>query len=169
MKKLITLFTFAVCCGFLVPAHAQTNGELPPTFHTSGMAASSQVFKDPRVDLLIQKQVYLNMLALRNMPGFRVQVLSTIDRAKAMEAKSRLMQLFPDYQTYLSYQSPYFRVRIGDFRDRQVAQQLQEELNQYFPNGVFTVRDYIHISPEQLFQTSNEEVTDSTNSNDSTN
>ena len=103
------------------------------------------------------------MLALRNMPGFRVQVLSTIDRAKAMEAKSRLMQLFPDYQTYLSYQSPYFRVRIGDFRDRQVAQQLQEELNQYFPNGVFTVRDYIHISPEQLFQTNNDEPNDSTN------
>lgn len=105
--------------------------------------------------MLIQKQVYVNTLALRNMPGFRIQVLSTMDRNKANAAKGKLMQLFPQYKTYLSYQSPYFRVRIGDFRNREDAQGLQQQLNDYFPNGVFTVRDYIHISPEQLFQNEN--------------
>ena len=163
MKKfLVFIFSFGVGFVLLVPAHAQTNGELSPTYHTSGITSSSMLLKDPRLDLLIQKQIYLNMLALRNMPGYRIQVMSTIDRSKAMDAKARLMQLFPDYQTYLSYQSPYFRVRIGDFRDKNKAGELQQELNEYFPNGVFTVRDYIHISPEQLFQTNNDEPDDST-------
>lgn len=164
MKKCLTsIFTLGICCLFLVPAHAQTNEDFPPTYHTGGITSSSLLLKDPRLDLLVQKQVFLNMLALRNMPGYRVQVMSTIDRSKAMDAKARLMQLFPDYQSYLSYQAPYFRVRIGDFRDKNKARELQQELNEYFPNGVFTVRDYIHISPEQLFQTNNDEPDDSTN------
>lgn len=119
-------------------------------------AGASQVIQDPRINLLIQKQVYLNNLALRNLPGYRVQVISTMNRGKAMEVKGRLMQLFPQYQTYLSYLSPYFRVRIGDFRNRNDAVQLQEQLNPYFPQGVFTVRDMIHISPEQLFESNDQ-------------
>lgn len=148
-KNFILITTFLLGLGTF-QANAQTGGEYPRTITTA--TATAGVAKDPRIDILIQKQVYLNTLALRNMPGYRIQVLSTMDRAKAMDAKARLLQLFPDYQTYLSYQSPYFRVRIGDFRDREAAQDLQQELNNYFPNGVFTVRDYIHISPEQLFQ-----------------
>ena len=137
---------------------AQIKGESPITFRTRGATATSQVYKDSRIDLLIQKQVYINTMALRNLPGYRVQVISTMDRNKAMSAKAKLMQLFPDYQTYLSYQSPYFRVRIGDFRERNDALELQKELNNYFPNGVFTVRDIIHISPAELLQDSNDDT-----------
>lgn len=155
MKKSVLLITAFLLCLETFQAEAQTAGEYPRTISTA--TATAGVSKDPRIDLLVQKQVYLNTLALRNMPGFRIQVISTIDRAKAMDAKARLMQLFPDYQTYLSYQSPYFRVRIGDFRNREAAQDLQQELNNYFPNGVFTVRDYIHISPEQLFQSQDDD------------
>lgn len=156
MKKITLFFTATLISVCSLSAYAQVQGETPLTYQTQGATASAQVFKDPRVDLLIQKQVYLNTLALRHTPGYRVQVVSTIDRAKATATRAQLMQLFPDYQSYLSYQSPYFRVRIGDFRDRQAAQQLQEELNNYFPNGVFTVRDYIHITPEQLIQNYND-------------
>jgi hypothetical protein len=161
MKNILLLsITFLCCLCTALPATAQTNGEYPATFQTNGMTAVSQVFKDSRIDLLIQKQVYINSLALRNIPGFRVQVISTMNRNKATEAKARLMQLFPDYSTYLSYQSPYFRVRIGDFRSRDAAEKLQQELNTYFPNGVFTVRDIIHISPEQLLQNPNANAND---------
>lgn len=158
MKKIVLLLTsFIFFCNIVIPVSAQIKEGAPITYQTGGMTASSQVFKDPRVDVLIQKQIYLNTLALRHLPGYRVQVISTIDRGKATATRARLMELFPEYQSYLSYQSPYFRVRIGDFRDQDSAQQLQEQLNNYFPNGVFTVRDYIHISPEQLFQNNNDD------------
>lgn len=154
MKKNNILFLLLFLFAGAVGAKAQT-GALPNAFRVSGTPTASRVDRDPRIDLLIQKQVYINTLALRNVPGYRVQVISTMDRNKASAAKAQLLQLFPKYKTYLSYQSPYFRVRIGDFRDQQDAQELQQELNSYFPNGVFTVRDYIHISPEQLFETPN--------------
>lgn len=110
------------------------------------------VIKDARIDLLIQQQKYINTLALRNVTGYRVQVLSTSNRAAANQAKAKLMQLFPQYKTYLDYQSPYFRVRIGDFLQRDSAGTLREQLVPYFPNGVFTVKDQIKIDPEVLLQ-----------------
>ncbi|MGH2644919.1 MAG: SPOR domain-containing protein [Chitinophagaceae bacterium] len=156
MKRLFIAVASIFFCLGTFSAYAQQNNGNAFSFSTkttnpvSQPSQSSQVIQDPRISLLIQKQIYINSLALHNVPGFRVQVISTINRGKAMETKAKLMQLFPDYQTYLSYQSPYFRVRIGNFRSRNDAEQLQEQLNKYFSNGVFTVRDMIHISADQL-------------------
>lgn len=161
MKTGILFITLLLGVVGLTPARAQSPTELPDAFHVGAAspgtapAATASVIQDPRIQLLIQKQVYVNTLALRNMPGYRVQVISTMDRAKANAARAKLMELFPQYKSYLSYQAPYFRVRIGDFRDQPDAEQLQQQLNDYFPNGVFTVRDLIHISPEQLLENLN--------------
>src|SRR5690242_20094617 len=106
MKKSFALT--ALVLGLAVfQAGAQTAGEYSATFSTRGPVAVSRVYKDAKIDLLVQKQVYLNTLALRSIPGFRVQVISTMNRSKAIEAKAQLMKLFPQYNTYLSYQSPY--------------------------------------------------------------
>jgi len=169
MKTAILATTLLVCLAAVTPTRAQSTGEVPNAFHvdtrktaaavTAGSPgtdiATATIVQDPRIQLLIEKQIYVNTLALRNMPGFRVQVISTMDRGKATAAKAKLMELFPQYKTYLSYQSPYFRVRVGDFRTREDAEQLQQQLGDYFPNGVFTVRDVIHLSPEQLLQNLN--------------
>lgn len=171
MKRAIIIITVLFFCFKTFSALAQQNNENAFSFSTKTSAPqdtqSSQVIQDPRINLLIQKQIYINSLALQNVPGFRVQVISTMNRGKAMETKARLMQLFPQYQTYLSYQSPYFRVRIGNFRNRNDAEQLQEQLNNYFPSGVFTVRDMIHITAEQLID--NNQGNSGNDDNDSNN
>ncbi len=131
----------------LIAFSVQAQVEHPVTFHTE---QDAYVIKDPRIDLLIQKQRYLNTLALKNVTGYRVQVISTSDRSAANGARAKLMRLFPQYKTYLEYQSPYFRVRIGDFLQKDSAHALQEELEQYFPNGAFTIQDRINIDPKEL-------------------
>lgn len=173
MKRVFIITIVLSFCFATLSVHAQQNNEnafsFSPKTSTSAPqdTQSSQVIQDPRINLLIQKQIYINSLALQNVPGFRVQVISTMNRGKAMETKAKLMQLFPQYQTYLSYQSPYFRVRIGNFRNRNDAEQLQEQLNNYFPNGVFTVRDMIHITAEQLID--NNQGNSGNDDNDSNN
>lgn len=147
MKKGVFIFLCFAFAGMSISAQAQV--ENPTTFGTD---INAYVFKDPRIDVLIQQQKYINTLALRNVSGYRVQVLSTINRAAANETRAKLMRLFPEYDTYLDYQSPYFRVRIGDFLQRDSARALQDELMPYFPNGVFTVRDRINIDPKVLLE-----------------
>lgn len=109
---------------------------------------SVKVQKDSRIDVLIKKQIYINTLAIRNQPGFRVQVITTNKRNEANDAKAKAMQLFPEYRSYIDYQAPYFKVRIGDFRSREEATELRDRLMTQFTGGVFVVPATINVSPE---------------------
>lgn len=121
-------------------------------FSLTGFAALAQgnvnVHQDSRLSMLVQKQIYINSVAARHVPGFRVQVIYTVNRSKALEVKSRLMELFPGYPAYISFEAPYFRVRIGDFRTRDDAGGLEKEVSKYFSDGVFIARDIINVTAD---------------------
>lgn len=110
------------------------------------------IHKDPRLDLLIQKQVELNKEAYkennRTGPGYRVLVINTNDRKKALDVKSRIMTDFPEHKTYLIYQSPYFKVQVGNFRDRKEAETLRKQIMRIYPTGVIVVPSTVEYRPE---------------------
>lgn len=60
-------------------------------------------------------------------PGFRVQIYNGPDRNKAARIKAEFMRNYPGVPTYLTYSSPAFRVKIGDFRSRGDAMPLYKE------------------------------------------
>lgn len=147
MKQLILLFSGLLIGGMAV---AQDNALAA---NTDG---GIKVVKDSRLDLLIKKQIYINTLAIRNQPGFRVQLISTNKRNEANDIKAKVMQLYPDYRTYLEYQPPYFKVRIGDFKSRDEATDFREKLSTNFPGAIFVVPAVINLSPEK--EAGNEET-----------
>lgn len=115
-------------------------------------SVSPEIVKDPRLDLLIKKQTELNkkvyMENNRTAQGFRILVINTSDRQKAMETKSELMRDFPDHKTYLIYQSPHFKIQIGNFRTRPDAESLRKQITRIYPNGVIVIPSIIEVKPE---------------------
>ena len=109
------------------------------------------VHKDPRVDMLVKKQIIINDITTREArktdKGFRLMIISTTKRDEAMAAKTRVYTYFPELKAYLWYQSPYFRLKAGNFKDRKEAESYQKRLNVYFPNGVFIMNDVIEVKP----------------------
>ncbi|MDE5745243.1 MAG: SPOR domain-containing protein, partial [Paramuribaculum sp.] len=56
--------------------------------------------------------------------GYRVQVFSDNRPAAKGEARAKgnnIAERFPNYRTYVKYTSPYWRLRVGDFRTRREA------------------------------------------------
>ena len=111
------------------------------------------VHKDPRIDLLMKKQIEINEITTRNSrrsaQGYRIQVISTNNRNKALEAKTKIYQRFPELKTYLMYQSPFFKLKVGNFLDRQDAENYMQDIIQLFPTGVYVVRDVVEVKPEK--------------------
>lgn len=109
------------------------------------------VSADARLDLLVKKskeineEVYFN--TLRTLQGFRVQVITTNDRNKAIAVKTRLLSDFPEESTYLLYHSPYFKVQLGNFLSREEAGDLLEDVKRIYPAGVFIVPSKVEIKP----------------------
>ena len=59
--------------------------------------------------------------------GYRVQVLATRERFKAEKLQSDLEELF-EYKIYVIFEAPNYKVRIGDFIDRQKAEKFRIKL-----------------------------------------
>lgn len=112
------------------------------------------IYKDSRIDLLIKKQIAINEEttrdARRNIPGYRLQVINTNDRNAAMNAKAKIYQLFPELKAYLLYQAPYFRLRVGNFKEKEEANDYRKQLAKDFPGGISIVKDIIEVKPEKL-------------------
>jgi hypothetical protein len=115
-------------------------------------ARSPYVRRDPRVDLLVDKQVELNKEALKTrtyiVQGFRILIISTNKRDLALDAKSRLMKNFPEHKSYLFYQSPHFKVHFGNFRTQKEADQVKKILAPLFGEDLLTVPSKVEVRGE---------------------
>jgi len=111
------------------------------------------VHRDARLDLLLRKQSELNKeVYLENRksgPGYRVLVINTNDRNKAIAVKTRLMQEYPDQKTYLIYQSPYFKIQIGNFRTTKEAEALRRQIVKIYPENVIVIPATVDLKPEK--------------------
>jgi hypothetical protein len=123
---------------------------VPDTTGTNTIDSNSViVHKDPRLELLVKKQATINEVTVREGKktdkGFRLMIISTNNREEALAAKTKIYTHFPELKAYLWYQSPYFRVKAGNFKDQKDAESYQKRMNAYFPKGVFIMKDIIEV------------------------
>jgi hypothetical protein len=79
--------------------------------------------------------------------GYRVQIYFGSDRSEALDLRSKFLQQYSSHGAYLSYDQPYFRIRVGDFRSRMEAQKLMQELKGKFESLIIITEQ---INPEKL-------------------
>jgi hypothetical protein len=135
------------------------SGILLLTASTSSFAqvdsgGSVELIKDSRIDLLVKKQANINRVAvLKNSrgeyKGYRIMVLSTNNRELAYKTRADILRSYPDQNVYMAYQSPYFKLRMGDFLKREDAEKMKKELSGMFKQGLFVMQDIIRLKPEE--------------------
>jgi hypothetical protein len=111
------------------------------------------VIKDARLEVLSVKQAYINkrtsmMTSSGLYKGFRIQLISTASRDAAQQMKTDMMNKYPDQKIYMLFQSPNFKVRMGNFLKRKDAERFRMQLIRYFPQGVYIVEDAIEYTPK---------------------
>jgi hypothetical protein len=110
---------------------------------TSG---NSEIIQDSRIDVLMMKHIQINQ-KLNTMDGFRIQVFSDSgnnSKNKAQSVQDEIQMRFPGMGVYLTFKSPNYKVRVGDFRTKLDAQRFLIELTADYPNA-FIVADQINL------------------------
>ena len=122
------------------------------TLNRSSDTPSVIVHKDPRIDLLVKKQIQINEETSREArrvgKGYRLLVINTNNRDEATAAKTKVYTFFPELKSYLLYQAPFFKLKVGNFKEKKEAEEYQQRLQKYFPKGVFIMNDTIEIKLE---------------------
>jgi len=146
------LFTLLLLCG-VFSLHAQKpadNGVSDSALRTVHIDA------DSRLALVVSHPVQKAFVG--KVRGFRVQIYNGSDRKKANQAKLDFMKAYPGVRSYLVYNNPQFRVRVGDFRSRDEASALQQKLGRMF-NPCMIVPDVINYTTPRKKETRNTSTT----------
>lgn len=148
MKSLLAIITLFISFNLL----AQDT-----TLHKTADTSSVIVHKDPRLDLLVKKQIQINEETSRDTrrvgKGYRLLVINTSKRDEAVAAKTKVYNYFPELKSYLIYQAPNFKLKVGNFKEKKEAEDYQKKLKKYFPDGVFIMNDTIEVKLEKDAET----------------
>ena len=139
MKKCFSLF---ILISLVLTVHAQKTGT------DSLIKGIVTVKKDPRIDVLGKKMAEYNeslSSKLKMVNGYRLMLLSTNDRALALQLRSQLLQQYPEHKVYMVFQSPFIKLKMGNFTDRAEADKLRKQLLK-----AKVVSGNIYILPEQV-------------------
>lgn len=104
------------------------------------------VHTDPRLDVLVKRQKQVLRGMSRSQRGYRVQIYSGNDRHKANEIRVDFMKRFPQIRTYLTYVQPQFRVKVGDFINREEARELYLKVSPLY-SPCMIVPDIVQVNP----------------------
>lgn len=121
------------------------------------MGSVNVVYKDPRIDMLGKKMAEFNA-ALTNKAGvklgrgYRLMVLSTTDRTHALAVRSKLLQRYPNQKVYLTFQSPYIKLKFGNFVEKAEAEKFRTIMaaSNYVENNIYVVNEMIEIKVEKV-------------------
>lgn len=93
---------------------------------------------DQRVQELFRKHIQINK-SKDGIKGWRIRIYSDLGkeaRRESLKAKQKIQQMYSDIPVYRKYQAPYFKVYVGDFRTRNKAykmlQQIKKEYSEAF-------------------------------------
>lgn len=87
----------------------------------------------------------------KRVTGYRIQVLFSSGRQARAIARERAKELalrFPQYRSYISYNAPQWRLRIGDFKNRGDAAKALSRVRKAFrkySGELLIVRDNINV------------------------
>lgn len=82
-----------------------------------------EITKDCRLDTLTNRILELNEKE-QKLDGYRIQLYSGSNSRKANEIRTKFIKKYPEMDAYLDYKQPYFKVRIGNYRNIIEAQKM---------------------------------------------
>lgn len=122
---------FLMLFSLAIPTSAQTVVTQYPLKPNSSQAAVPQV-QERRPDSGNLETLKLTRRVSSVSRGFRIQIYSGPDRAIAKATKISFMKRFPSVRSYISFEVPYYKIKVGDFQTRKDAMEFYRYLNKSY-------------------------------------
>jgi len=120
-----------------------------PLFFSIALYAQPEnvtIVKEKGIDDLVSKHVYYNEV-MKTIPGFRIQIFSgsgNFSKGNAVSERSRFMGRFPHVKAYIIFNTPYYIVRVGNFRTKLEAEAFRQLMGDHYPEA-YIVKDDIDL------------------------
>jgi hypothetical protein len=84
--------------------------------------------------------------------GYRLMLMSSTDRNKVMALRSKLLQYYPDQKVYTIFQSPYIKLKFGNFLEREEAERMQKQISSLglVDGNIYVVPEKVEVRPDKV-------------------
>lgn len=110
------------------------------------------IHQDPQITRLINDKIKGVNRRTSETQGYRVQVFSSsvprTAKSAAFKTEKKFNDEMPQLNSYVVFQPPFWKVRLGDFLSSEEAREVCDEIRNKFPDiqgDVYIVRDNIQI------------------------
>lgn len=104
------------------------------------------------VKALISKYISYNH-DRNGIDGYRIQIFfdsGNNSKSRAYAKKSNFILKYPHIRAYITYQSPNYKVRVGDFRTKLDAEKFRQEILEEYPSA-FSIPEKINMPSLDLY------------------
>ena len=105
-----------------------------------------RLIQDDKVDLLVSKHIQINQNR-NGIDGFRIQIFfdsGNNSKTRARSIYESFLMKYPGVEAYLTFKTPNYKVRIGDFRTKLDAQRFLNGIIADYPNA-WIIEDLINL------------------------
>ncbi|MCF8309235.1 MAG: SPOR domain-containing protein [Bacteroidales bacterium] len=111
---------------------------------------------DPRIDSLVKRHIAMNK-KFPGIDGYRVMIFfdsGNNSKDSAKKVIERFHEKYPKVPAYLSYHSPYYRVRVGNFREKMKGERFLNQIKGDYPNAwvIQTTIEPPRLEPEMKLE-----------------
>jgi len=122
MKKLLIIF-------FLIPFSGSSQTDT--TYDSEGEIIS---VNQKGIDELVTK--YKKILKnTGGIEGWRIQIKFEAKREEILPYQIRFANLYPNISAQITFDSPYYKLSVGNFRTRNEALKIQHQIRKKFPGS----------------------------------
>lgn len=119
---------------------------------TADMQENVTIHQDPSVSSLLQDKIDGTEGTTKEITGYRVQIYSSNSqqtaKTEALKLEKRILEENLEVEVHVLYNPPFWKVRLGDFRTKEEATLLKEEIIRRMPElqgDTYVVRDQITV------------------------
>lgn len=150
MRVLISILLVLLSATTLVAQDISANNEIDNIIKRLQESKPNQgkviVKQDAQIANLLDLHV-LHNAKNPGMQGFRIRIFFELGqnaRRNSEESMRVFMEKYPGVKVYQSYDNPYWKISVGDFRSRESAQKFYQELLVDYPKA-FIIPDWVNF------------------------
>lgn len=81
--------------------------------------------------------------------GYRIQVYYNSDKKTVNSKRMKFIKIYREIETFISYDSPNYILRAGDFMNKSEADEVRKKIRKNFPES-FVIKTTINIPKKEL-------------------
>ncbi|MGL4410743.1 MAG: SPOR domain-containing protein [Bacteroidales bacterium] len=154
MRKVIALFlTLSLTSTIIVAQSFRADSTIVSHLERHIIGQGDVLIRQSKaIELLIGRRQQGENQTMSQVDGYRVQLFSgnqqNSSKNEAFSKEQRVRSMFPEIETYVTFKSPFWRLRIGNFRSYEDADQMMRRMKRAFPDfsrEMYVVRDEIKL------------------------